>query len=116
MQTQRDPKGSTKRFLRPPLTLSFTISQEHHNRAVIDARAFSGNHQFVHRQLEAYYDSFDEIPAMIGSSMLSWTLWLVQFESERREQPRKGRRADLARFPDWPRPDDGLAKLEAVEF
>lgn len=102
--TQREPPASTKRFLVPPLSLSFDIEQEYKNRCSIHVRAFSGNHCFVHREIEAFYDTFHEIPVMIGSSMLSWTLWLVQFEAERRSPNPGGRSVPLARFPDWPSP------------
>jgi hypothetical protein len=114
--TQSESKTSTKRFLVPPLSLTFCISQEHKNRCVIDALGYSGNHCFVHRQLEAFYDTFGEIPVMIGSSMLSWTLWLVQFEAERRDPDQSRRLAPLSRFPDWPSPDRKAQDLDDVEF
>lgn len=114
--TQSEPKASTNRFLVPPLTLSFTIYQERRDHCEIHAEAYSGNHQFVHRKVAAYYDSFSEIPVMIASSMLSWTIWLVQFEAERRTEPRRSRQEPLARFPDWPSPERTPGPLDGVEF
>jgi hypothetical protein len=114
--TQREAQPSTNRFLVPPLSLTFRISQEHKNRCTIDAEAYSGNHMFVHRQLDAFYDTFAEIPVMIGSSMLSWTLWLVQFEAERRLSDRGKRQSPLCRFPDWPSPDRKVGSNLDVEF
>jgi hypothetical protein len=114
--TQREPSGEHVRYLRPPLSLTFTIFQEHKNRCRIQAAAFSGNHCFVVRELEAFYDQFGEIPVMIGSSMLSWTLWLVQFEAERRDQDRGSRRPTRAQFPQWPFPDHSLTEVEEVSF
>lgn len=116
MSEQREPKASTPRFLVPPLSLTFRISQQHHNRCLIDAEAYSGNHRFVHRQLEAFYDNFDQIPVIVGSSMLSWTLWLVQFEEERRWPDRKRQLQSQSRFPDWPSCDRHLREVEDLEF
>jgi hypothetical protein len=106
----------TDRFLVPPLSLSFQITQRHREKCLIEAQAYSGNHCFVSRELEAHYDHFGEIPVMIGSSMLSWTLWLVQFEAERRDRSRGRRPADQARFPDWPRPERTLIDVQDVGF
>jgi hypothetical protein len=116
MQTQRDPKGSTNRFLVPPLQLAFTIYQERRDRCRIETSAYSGSHMFVRREIDAFYDVFGEIPVMIGSSMLSWTLWLVQFEAERRDPRQMRRSGPLARFPDWPRPESRSDPIEGVEF
>jgi hypothetical protein len=116
MKAQRDPQGSTERFLVPPLSLTFRICQTRRDRCSIDAEAYSGNHLFVARQIEAFYDTFGEIPVMIGSSMLSWTLWLVQFESERRDIDRTGRSRPLGHFPDWPRPDRKYMDVVDIEF
>lgn len=116
MQKQPGGTPATNRFLVPPLQLEFTIYQEHRNRCRIQASAYSGNHCFVRRELEAFYDAFDEIPVMIGSSMLSWTLWLVQFEAERRRIDRREQKAPLSRFPDWPSPDRRLSEIVEVEF
>lgn len=114
--TSPEAQPRTNRFLVPPLSLTFRITQERRNLCTIDAEAYSGNHMFVHRQIDAYYDTFGEIPVMIGSSMLSWTLWLVQFEAERRDQSQHRRTAPLTRFPDWPSPDRTLGPNLDIEF
>lgn len=114
--TQREPQASTERLLVPPLSLTFRVSQRRREKCSIEAEAYSGNHRFVSREIEAFYDTFGEIPVMIGSSMLSWTLWLVQFEAERRDPRQLRRQAPQARFPDWPRPDRSVQQLEEVEF
>lgn len=114
--TQGEAQPSTKRFLIPPVSLEFQITQERRDRCQIHSRAYSGNHCFVHRQVEAFYDSFSEIPVMIGSSMLSWTLWLVQFERERREVHQGQPPTTLARFPDWPSPDPIAGRHTEVGF
>lgn len=116
MQTQREPKGEHVTYLIPPVSLTFTIYQQHRNRCLIDAEAYSGMHRFVHRQIEAFYDTFGEIPVMIGSSMLSWTLWLVQFEAERRDPTQRKRTAGLSHFPDWPSPQTLSRGLTEIEF
>jgi hypothetical protein len=114
--TQREAQPSTKRLLVPPLTLSFTISQERRDHCEIHAQVYSGSHQFVHRKVDAYFDSFSEIPVMIGSSMLSWTLWLVQFEAERRATHQGSPRVPQARFPDWPSPERSPGPHDGIEF
>lgn len=102
MKTQSEAKAERVTYLVPPLSLNFEIAQRHRNRCTIHVRAYSGSHCFVHRELEVFYDTFGEIPALVGSSMLSWTLWLVQFEAECREA-RPGRQpVHRAQFPSWP--------------
>lgn len=116
MQTQRTAKPATVSLLLPPLRLEFEITQRHKNRAQIHARAYSGTHCFVHRAVDVFYDSFGEIPAMVGSSMLSWTLWLVQVEAQRREADPKQRRQLQLRFPDWPSATSLIDPVEDVTF
>jgi len=116
MSTQREPQGEHPTYLLPPLSLEFRIFQERREMCSIQAAAHSGNHCFVRRSIDAYYDTFHEIPVMIASSMLSWTLWLVQFEAERRDPSQRKRLAPLARFPDWPRPEKPGGPLADIEF
>lgn len=116
MKTQSSATAERHTYLIPPLSLTFTVAQEHKNRCVIDVRAYSGSHCFVHRQLEVFYDVFEDIPAMVGSSMLSWTLWLVQFEAARRDQ-NSGRQVQLQfPMPSWPSPEWSAPKPPDVEF
>lgn len=116
MKPQREPSGEHVNYLLPPLSLTFTMSQKFQNRCYLDVRVYSGSHCFCHRELEAFYDRFDEIPAMVTSSLMSWTLWLVQFEAERRQQS-SGRHRQLAfRFPDWPSPTDVQKNTLPEEF
>lgn len=102
MKTQREAQAEHVNYLLPPVSLTFTLSQTRRDRCLIDVRAYSGNHCFVHRQLDTWYDSFQEIPALVGSSLLSWTLWLVQFEAERRQLDPGRPPGARSRFPDWP--------------
>jgi hypothetical protein len=115
MQTQKAAQLPTSRFLLPPLKLEFEISQEHRNRCFIHARVYSGNHCFLHRGVEVFYDQFDEIPVIMLDAEMRWLFWLAQFEAERRTvAPGQLHQFRLA-CPDWPsldlsvRQDDGVS-------
>lgn len=116
MQTQREPQASTESFLLPPLKLEFQISQTVKDCCSIDVFVRSGNHCFLHRQIETYYDPCDEIDALVTSSLLQWTLWLAQFESLRRRQKPGQPPQQWLRVPDWPSPESLLGRSDHLGF
>lgn len=104
MQTQRVAKRSPVRYLLPPLSLKIDILEEQQKKIVIDVRAYSGTHCFAHRQLQTFLDAFGDVPVIVGSSLLSWTLWLVQFSDQRRAESQGRLVQPRLPFPGWPSP------------
>ena len=114
--TQRESKTSTAGLLLPPISLEFQILQEQRAYCDINVYGRSGNYCFAHRQVRAFYDHFGEIPVIVSSSLLKWTLWLVQLEAQRREADPQQRRQLHLQFPDWPSPEVPHIPADAVEF
>jgi hypothetical protein len=116
MMTQREPKGEHRTFLLPPVSLEFTISQEHKNRCLLRVSVYSGMHCFCVRELEVFYDTFGELPVVVTNAQMQWLLWLARFEAARRGIPRGTQSRPPVQMPDWPSPDRKVQQIVDVEF
>lgn len=116
MQTQEGSQSPTSGLLLPPAHLSFSVFQYHKNRCNLRVSVASGDHTFLTRALEVFYDQFDELPVLVVDSEVRWLLWFQQFEAERRRTSPGGQRRHPIPVPGWPAPLTHPVEGDDIQF